>query len=133
MSTPSTYRVGSIVSTDLTVEDAGALRGFYEQVVGWQFEDFDMGGYSDFLLKTADGEQLVGGLCHARGGNADLPPVWLVYINVADLAASTRRCAELGGKVLAENDQYAVIQDPAGAILALTHEADTPDTPDTAT
>ena len=29
--------------------------------------------------------QPVSGICHARGSNADLPPVWLIYITVADL------------------------------------------------
>lgn len=118
------YRVGSIVSADLTVDDAAALRDFYEGVIGWAVDDFDMGGYHDYMLRSADGEQLVGGLCHSRGENAGLPAVWLVYVNVADLDRSAERCVELGGKVLVRNDQYAVIQDPAGAILAITHEAE---------
>jgi predicted enzyme related to lactoylglutathione lyase len=120
--TEPAYRVGSIISADLTVENAAAVRDFYEGVIGWVIDDFDMGGYNDYMVKTADGQQLVGGLCHARGENAGLPPVWLVYINVADLGLSIQRCVELGGKVLVQNDQYAVVQDPAGAVLAIAHE-----------
>lgn len=122
MTSSPQFKIGSIVSTDLTVPNASELRGFYESVVGWTFEGFDMGDYEDYMLKSSDGSQLVGGLCHKRGVNDGLPPVWLVYINVADLDASLRRCRELGGEVLVHNPQYAVIRDPAGAILALTHE-----------
>ncbi|MGW5361032.1 VOC family protein [Actinopolymorpha pittospori] len=119
------FRVGSIISADLTVPDAEKVRDFYQAVIGWQVEDFDMGDYNDYLLKTADGDQPVGGVCHARGDNQALPPVWLVYVSVADLEQSTKTCVDLGGKVLTQNDQYAVIQDPAGAILAITREPDT--------
>ena len=124
MSNAIGYKVGTIVSADLTVPDASGLRDFYEKVVGWTFDGLDMGGYQDYMLKTSDGADLVGGLCHARGGNAGLPPVWLVYVNVDDIDASARRCEELGGTVLVQNDDYAVIRDPAGAVMAITHEAD---------
>jgi predicted enzyme related to lactoylglutathione lyase len=59
--------------------------------------------------------------------NADLPAGWVVYIQVEDIAHSLERCQELGGEVLKKSHlkngdlQYAVIKDPAGAILALTH------------
>lgn len=54
-----------------------------------------------------------------------LPAQWLIYITVADLEASTRRCAELGGEVLAGpremggQGRVAVIRDPAGVVAAL--------------
>src|SRR5690606_23699696 len=105
-----TYKIGSIISTDLTVDDADSLKDFYQAVIGWDVENFNMGNYNDYMLKSADGKELVGGICHSEGSNRNLPPVWLVYINVADLAQSARKCEELGGKVLVENDQYAVIQ-----------------------
>ncbi|TSI17922.1 VOC family protein [Brevibacterium aurantiacum] len=115
------HRIGTIVSADLTVPEAGPLRDFYTDVIGWTVEEWDMEGYSDYFLKTADGADYVGGICHRRGANASLPPVWLVYINVADVAVSAQRCTALGGKVLVHNDQFAVIEDPAGSILAITH------------
>jgi predicted enzyme related to lactoylglutathione lyase len=52
----------------------------------------------------------------------------MVYVQVADIAVSVERCKALGGKVLKTAQmedgtiQYAVIQDPAGAILAITKE-----------
>ena len=65
------------------------------------------------------------GICHARGVNADLPPVWMVYLVVGDLEASLASVREGGGAVLAgpkrmgPGSAYAVIRDPAGAVAAL--------------
>jgi predicted enzyme related to lactoylglutathione lyase len=66
----------------------------------------------------------VGGLCHARGANAGVPPVWLSYVRVKDMANSLAEVQRAGGRVLqgprgAGGGQMAVIQDPSGAVLAL--------------
>ena len=116
--------VGTIAWRDLTVPNAESIRTFYEQVVGWKSSQVDLGGYSDFeMLQPASGES-VAGICHARGSNAELPPQWLIYIIVADVAASTVRCIELGGQVLVaprplSGGTFCVIRDPAGAVCAL--------------
>lgn len=128
----STYNTGQIVSADVTTDDAEAMRDFYQKVVGWDSEDMEItdenGTYTDYVMKDSAGNWM-GGVCHRRGVNKDLPPVWLVYINVDDIEASCKACEDNGGKVLhrsfgdAGNVLYAVIQDPAGAILAVTKEA----------
>ena len=74
-------------------------------------------------MSDQDGN-VVAGICHARGSNAGLPPQWLVYIQVASVAASARMCQDLGGKVLdgprrMGAQDFCVIQDPAGAVAAL--------------
>ena len=76
------------------------------------------------MISPATGEA-VAGICHARGGNADLPPVWMVYWVVADLEQSLARCRKEGGEVvvgareMGDTGRYAVIRDPAGAVAAL--------------
>lgn len=115
--------VGSIGWIDLTVPNADEVRDFYAQVTGWQPEPLDMGGYSDYNMTSQDGT-LRAGVCHARGGNASMPPQWMIYIVVEDLDASLARCAEMGGKVIVParsmgEARYCVIQDPAGAVAAL--------------
>jgi uncharacterized protein len=117
--------VGSIGWVDLTIPDAEGVRDFYAEVVGWQPEALDMGSYSDFLMKEPESDKPVTGVCHARGGNADLPPQWLVYFVVADLDASLAAVAQRGGKALSAirsmgpTARYALIQDPAGAVCML--------------
>lgn len=115
---------GRIVWTDLTVDNAEELRGFYQDVVGWGSEPVSMGDYDDFSMTTASGIP-VAGICHARGVNADLPPQWLVYIVVEDLDRSMAACTSNGGQIvtgptsIGSHGRYSVIRDPAGASCAL--------------
>lgn len=125
MSEPQQPEVGTIGWTDLTVDDADGVRDFYREVVGWKPSPVSMGDYSDYTMETPASGTAVAGVCHARGTNAGLPAQWLIYIVVADVEASARRCRELGGEVLVGPKQtggqgtYCVIRDPAGAVAAL--------------
>lgn len=115
---------GSVGWVDLTVEDAPRLRDFYAAVAGWKAEAVPMGDYSDWVMTDAASGEPRAGVCHARGGNAGLPPAWLVYFVVTDLDANLAAAASLGGEVLAGprtmgSDRYAVLRDPAGAAFAL--------------
>jgi predicted enzyme related to lactoylglutathione lyase len=114
---------GSIGWVDLTVQDAPRLREFYQQVASWGFQPVPMSGYDDFSMLSQSGEA-VAGVCHARGANAKLPPVWMIYIVVENLDLALQNCRDLGGKVvtpvrMAGGSRYAVIQDPADAFVAL--------------
>jgi len=118
---------GTIGWHDLTVADAEGVRDFYQAVVGWTPQAVDMGEYSDWTMLAADGSA-AGGVCHARGPNTDIPPVWLVYVRVEDMDGSLRAVREGGGEVVVGarslgGGRMAVIRDPAGAILALWEEA----------
>jgi uncharacterized protein len=120
--------VGRIAWLDLTVPDASATRDFYREVVGWSVQDVAMADddaqYADYAMVSEDGSG-VAGVCHARGMNADLPPVWMLYLPVGDLAESLRRVEEEGGTVIkAAQDEhgayvYAAVQDPVGVFFAL--------------
>lgn len=117
-------QIGTISWTDLTVPDAVAVGSFYEAVVGWKSMGIDMGGYQDFCMMPPGAKKPAGGICHARGENKNLPAQWLVYITVADLRASLKKCVAKGGKIVAPlrdmgMGKMAVIQDPAGAVAAL--------------
>jgi predicted enzyme related to lactoylglutathione lyase len=124
MSDTAKQPAGTLVGFDLTVPAAENVRDFYSSVIGWIPEAADMGGYSDYFMKSGDTGQIVAGVCHARGDNADLPPQWLAYVAVADLDESLRRCLDDGGRLVTgvkgvEGGRYCVIEDPAGAVLAL--------------
>jgi hypothetical protein len=54
----------------------------------------------------------------------DVPPNWLVYFGVEDMASATGKVQEMGGGVLVPERQmpggrFAVVQDPHGAVFAL--------------
>jgi len=124
----SSEAVGRISWLDLTVSDAPATRDFYHEVVGWSVQDVEMedagGRYSDYAMCASDGGA-VAGVCHARGVNQGLSPVWMIYLPVGDLAESLALVQENGGEVVEARKgsdgefAYAVVRDPVGACLAL--------------
>lgn len=120
----SAGRVGTIGWFDLTVPDAAKARDFYKSVVGWTTSDVNMGDYTDYSMHPPGGDP-VAGVCHARGPNADLPAIWLMYITVADLEKSVANCQANGGSAITpirdmgSYGRMVVIRDPAGAMCAL--------------
>ncbi|NUP95209.1 MAG: VOC family protein [Planctomycetaceae bacterium] len=116
--------VGTIGWKDLTVANAESVRDFYMGVAGWTAQPLDMGGYDDYVMMPPGGGEPVGGICHKRGGNADIPSQWLLYIVVADLEVALQRVRELGGEVVREpkgagGGRFCVVKDPAGAVCGL--------------
>lgn len=115
---------GTLGWFDLTVDDAESIRDFYKDVVGWSSSPLSMGDYDDYVMATPDGTP-VSGVCHAKGTNAGLPAQWLLYVNVDDIEASRTACTEHGGKLITDvkhmkgQGSYCVIEDPAGAVMAL--------------
>lgn len=120
--------IGAIEWHDLTVPNAEEIQRFYQQVVGWQSQGQSMGDYDDYNMVFPDSDTPAAGICHARGVNASLPAQWLMYVRVASVTQSIKTCEEMGGKLLSGptafgKQHYCVIQDPAGAVLALISEA----------
>lgn len=119
---------GRIAWLDLTVADAPSIRDFYQDVVGWSVEEVAMedsdGPYADYALCRSDGAP-VAGVCHARGANRGIPPVWMICLPVGDLDESLDRVRGGGGQVVdvrkgaSGEHEYAVVRDPVGAFLAL--------------
>ncbi len=83
-----------------------------------------MGDYDDYTMLRPDGEA-AGGICHARGVNAGLPPHWIIYIVVEDLDARLAAVEPMGGSIvvparsMGARGRFAVVKDPAGAAVAL--------------
>ena len=116
--------VGKIGWIDMTVADAPGVRDFYKAVVGWETDDVDMGGYSDYVMKMPVSGDGVAGVCHAQGSNAELPCGWLIYIVVADVEQSAAACTANGGKIVVEprdlaGGRFCVVEDPGGSVAAL--------------
>ena len=111
---------------DLTIKDAEGIRDFYAAVIGWEAEPVEMDSYQDYIMNQ---DQVpVAGIYHARSVNAGIPPVWIPYFHVKCLEKSLQSCIESGGTVVCavqsfdENKEYAVIQDPSGAVCAIWAE-----------
>lgn len=125
--------LGSIGWVDLTVPDASQIAEFYREVAGWTPQPVEMGGYQDFAMLAPGAGQPAAGICHARGPNASIPPVWMIYIIVADVEKCLERCRQLGGAQVGEvrkfgsSGRYVMIKDPAGAYAALFQPPEEPE------
>src|SRR5690606_20894600 len=99
----ATGPAGRMGWVDITVDHAPAMRDFYRDVIGWSVEDVAMkdgeARYADYNMIGSNGTPLAG-VCHARGTNTGLPPIWMIYLPVNDLAESARRVAQEGGTVI---------------------------------
>ena len=117
-------QIGKIEWFDLTVQNATEVRDFYANVIGWEPSPVSMGDYDDFNMNMPGSGTTAAGVCHARGGNSNLPAQWLIYVRVADMDQSITACKSSGGRVIdgprpVGESRFCVIQDPAGAVLAL--------------
>jgi predicted enzyme related to lactoylglutathione lyase len=95
--------VGRNCWLELTVSDAAATRDFDRRVIGWSVHNIEREdgsqSYADFQMLDGNAKP-VAGICHARGVNRDLPPVWLLYLPVGDMDESLRRGQEEGEKIV---------------------------------
>jgi hypothetical protein len=109
----------SFCYSELHTKDLARAKAFYSELFGWKFEDLPVPGMQYSMLHTG-GEQNGGAM-----SDADVPPMWLTYVNVDDVAKAAERAAKLGAKVLTgktevkEMGWFAVIDDPTGARIAL--------------
>ncbi len=94
----SAIAVGSPVWVDLGVPDLPAVRGFYEALFGWEFED--MGEqFGHYHMITNDGAP-VGGAMSMLEDEADQPAAWTIYLKTDDIEKSLTDTAAAGGQVV---------------------------------
>ncbi|MGH2959840.1 MAG: VOC family protein [Solirubrobacterales bacterium] len=119
-------RTGLIKWADLTVDNAEDVRDFYAGVVGWNAIGLPVGDREDFIMAHPETGDPAAGICHQAGDIEGLPQQWLVYVTVDDLDDSIAACDQLGGKVVfgprasETMGRWCVVEDPAGAVMALT-------------
>ena len=111
-------KANPVVHLELHTGDRARACAFYAQLCGWRPERIDAGGGSYWALELGAG---FGG-----GGvvECDTPqPLWLPYVEVADIAAVTERARGLGASVLLEPrvgpvGWRSVVAAPAGGDVA---------------
>lgn len=110
---------------ELATPDPAKAKAFYSGLFGWSWKDdpTDMGVYTLFKLRDLDV-----GACYEQMKDQreqGIPANWMVYVQVADADASTKKAAELGAKVLMgpfdvkELGRMSVLMDPQGATFSI--------------
>ena len=103
---------------ELHTGDLRAARSFYGELCGWQAEQIQTRAGSYLALDLGDG---------IGGGIVQCPterPLWLPYVEVADIRDATDRARELGASLLLAPREgpagwRSVIATPAAGELAL--------------
>lgn len=111
------------VHIELNTNDVAKAKAFYTGFLGWKLEDMPMGGPDTYTMIEV-GEGGVGGgmMKHPMPG---APSAWLPYVDVDNVADSTKKAQSLGATVIKDVTEipgygsFSVIQDPTGAVLGL--------------
>ena len=108
-----------VVHLELHTGDLPRACAFYARLCGWRPERIEAGPGTYWALGLG-GEFGGGGVVEC----ATQRPLWLPYVEVADIAAATERARGLGASVLLEPREgpagwRSVVTAPAGAEVAL--------------
>jgi predicted enzyme related to lactoylglutathione lyase len=123
---------GAMGWNELNTRDSAAARDFYGKVLGWEFEQFEGEGPTDYWLIRVPGkkqgsplsEDPYNGGIFTMGDNfpPEIPAHWSVYFNTTDVDGDVAKITEMGGSIVAgpmdsAAGRFAVVADPAGAIF----------------
>lgn len=107
-----------VVHLELHTGDLASACVFYAAVCGWRSERIDAGARSYVALGLGDGGP-GGGVVECSAGR----PLWLPYVEVADVDAATERARASGAEVLLAPREgpagwRSVVAAPAGGEIA---------------
>ena len=110
------------VHIELNTQDLGKAKSFYSSLFDWKLEDVPKGEAGSYT-SIGVGQGTGGGMMqHPMPGE---PSMWLPYVEVNDIEATTAKARELGAAVIrecipvAEIGWLSIFIDPTGAALAL--------------
>jgi predicted enzyme related to lactoylglutathione lyase len=107
-----------VVHLELRTPNLARACAFYTQLFGWPAETIYTGNGSYLALELGAG--IRGGVVEREADS----PLWLPYVEVADIAQATGRARRLGAAVTLEPREgpagwRSVVEAPAGAEIAL--------------
>ena len=112
---------GDFIWYELMTPDPDGAKAFYDAVVGWDIEPQPTGEMDYRMIRRSDGGN-AGGVLRITPDMAShgARPIWLGYINVADVDECAGSIEAAGGKTLMTHDipnvgRIAMVTDPQGA------------------
>lgn len=106
-----------VVHLELHTGDRSSARAFYAGLCGWRSQRIEAGGGSYLALELGRG--FGGGIVECDATR----PLWLPYVEVAEIQAATERARQLGARVLlgpreGPAGRRSVVTTPAGGEVA---------------
>jgi len=111
------------IHIELQTGDVAKAKEFYSKLFDWRLEDLPMPDGKGTYTMINVGEGTGGGMVTSPAPG--VPPHWLAYIGVEDVAASTEKAKSLGATVVQDvmevgsHGWMSIIVDPTGATFAL--------------
>jgi predicted enzyme related to lactoylglutathione lyase len=107
-----------VVHLELHTGDLERARAFYAELCGWRPQPIDTNKHGSYLALEM-GHRLDGGIVECRTGR----PLWLPYVEVAEIDAATDRARGLGASVLLSPREgpagwRSVVTTPVGGEIA---------------
>lgn len=109
------------VHIELHTGDLAKAKAFYSGLLDWNLQDLPMPSGEGSYTMIDVGEGTGGGMMSDPG----VPPHWMAYIGVDDVAAATAKAKSLGATVIqdvmvvGEYGLMSIMTDPTGATFAL--------------
>jgi hypothetical protein len=109
------------VHIELHTGDLAKAKAFYSQLFDWELQDLPMPGGGGTYTMINVGEGTGGGMM----SDPAVPPHWIAYVAVDDIAAATEKARSLGATIcenvmeVGEYGWMSVLTDPTGATFAL--------------
>lgn len=109
------------VHIELNTSDPAKAKQFYSSLFDWKLEDMPMPMGTYTLIDVGEG---TGGgmLQHPMPG---APSLWIAYVSVDDVKASTEKARSLGAHIIRDVTEvpnmgwFTILNDPTGATFAL--------------
>mgnify|MGYP001822229917 CR=1 FL=1 len=122
----SQHAYGFFHWNELLTNDPEAAVKFFEDVVGWSFENMDMRGPhagGTYWIAMANGRP-AGGILQMKGIVPEgVPPHWMSYLAVDNLDERIAAARNAGAAILREPfevdgvGRIAMVQDPTGGVM----------------
>lgn len=111
---------GTMCWNEINTPNVASTVEFYSKLMGWTLQDMEMPNGNTYTM-FMQGEKMIAGCVHSEDTNA--PPIWLSYILVEDIDASTAKAKELGANIMMDRvdlpmGSFVVFSDPQGAVIA---------------
>lgn len=110
------------VHVELNTTDVSKAKDFYGKLFEWTLEDVPFGVIGEYTIIRV-GQGTAGGIMkHPMPG---APSVWIPYVLVDNIAASTERAKSLGAKIVRDVTEVpnmgwlSILMDPTDAVLGL--------------
>jgi len=116
---------GEFCWNELMTPDAKIAKEFYTSLFGWKTQEHDMGN-GTYTMYMKDDDFVGGGMMQIPADQkGQIPPHWMSYISVENVAATVAKAQALGGTIkvpvtpVVGFGSFALIVDPTGAIVGL--------------